>query len=143
MLKQDRNFLTIVLLSIVTCGIYELYYLYEIARDTNQMCQGDGEETAGLGMYILLSIVTCGIYAYYWFYKLGDRLHKNAPRYNLNFSETGSTILLYLLINLLSGGIGTIIATYFINRNINAMAAAYNQWISGNGQTTQYPQINN
>ncbi len=137
MIKQDRNFLTIVLLSIVTCGIYWLYYLYEVARDTNQMCQGDGEETAGLGMYFFLSIVTCGIYAYYWYYKLGDRLHKNAARYGLNFSETGSTILLYLLINLISGGIGTLLATYFINRNLNAMSAAYNQWVSTNGYNNQ------
>ena len=142
MIKQDRNYLTIVLLSFVTCGIYWLYYLYEIAKDTNQMCQGDGEETAGLGMYILLSIVTCGIYVYYWYYKLGDRLHNNAPRYNLSFSETGSTILLYLLINLLSGGVGTIVAGYFINRNINEMAAAYNQWVSGNGFGNQYSQLN-
>lgn len=143
MIEQDRNYLKIVLLSFVTCGIYWLYYIYEVARDTNQLCQGDGEETSGVGMYILLSIVTCGIYAYYWYYKLGDRLHNNAPRYNLSFSETGSTILLYMLINLLSGGVGTIIAGYFITRNLNMMSEAYNNWASGNGFGGQYPQINN
>ena len=142
MIKQDRNFLTIILLTIVTCGIYWYYYIYEVARDTNQLCQGDGEETAGLAMFLLLGIVTCGIYTYYWYYKLGDRLHNNAPRYNLNFSETGSTILLYLLINLISGGIGTLLATYFINRNLNEMSAAYNQWVSGNGLNNQYNQLN-
>lgn len=141
MVKQDRNFLTIVLLSFVTCGIYWLYYIYEIARDTNQICQGDGEETPGLAAYFFLSLVTCGIYAYYWYYKLGDRMHKNAPRYNLNFSETGSTILLYLLINLISGGVGTILAGYFITRNLNDLSVAYNQWMSGFG-SQQYNQLN-
>ena len=141
MVKQDRNFLTIVLLSLVTCGIYWLYYIYEIARDTNQICQGDGEETPGLAAYFFLSLVTCGIYAYYWYYKLGDRMHKNAPRYNLNFSETGSTILLYLLINLISGGVGTILAGYFITRNLNDLSVAYNQWMSGFG-SQQYNQLN-
>lgn len=90
MIQQDRNYLKIVLLSLVTCGIYWFYYIYEIARDTNALCRGDGEETPGLASYFFLSLVTCGVYAYYWYYKLGDRLHKNAPRYNLQFSETGS-----------------------------------------------------
>ncbi len=142
MVKQDRNYLTIVLLSFVTCGIYWFYYIYEIARDTNQICQGDGEETPGFASYFFLTLITCGIYAYYWYYKLGDRLHKNAPRYNLNFSETGSTILLYMLINLISGGVGTILAGYFITRNLNDLSAAYNQWMSGNGYGTQYNSIN-
>ena len=140
MLEQNRNFLTICLLSFVTCGIYWLYYMYKIARDVNVLCNGDGEETPGLAAYFFLSLVTCGIYAYYWYYKLGDRMHRNAPRYNLTFNETGSTILLFLLINLLVGGVGTILAGYYITRNLNTMSAAYNNWTTGNSFGNTYLQ---
>ncbi len=140
MIKQDRNYLTIVLLSFVTCGIYWFYYIYEVARDTNILCQGDGDETPGFASYFFLSIITCGVYTYYWYYKLGDRMHKNAPRYNLEISETGSTILLFMLINLISGGIGTLLTGYYITRNLNAMSAAYNQYFSG-GLSNQPPQL--
>lgn len=144
MIDQNRSTLKWFLLTLVTCGIYDLYFIYKLIQDVNTVCSGDGKETPGLGSYILLSLVTCGIYAYYWYYTLGDRLHDNAPRYNLSISETGSTILLFMLINLVSGGVGTILATYFIIKNMNSLAAAYNQWISGGGiaqpQSNYYQQ---
>lgn len=141
MIDQNRSTLKWFLLTLVTCGIYDLYFIYKLAQDVNITCNGDGKETPGLASYFLLSLVTCGIYSYYWYYKLGDRMHDNAPRYNLNFSESGSTILLFLLINLVSGGVGTILATYFIIKNMNSLAAAYNQWIAGGGVQAQQPYI--
>ena len=139
MIEQDRSFLKWFLLGIVTCGIYDLYFLYKLIKDVNVICNGDGDETPGLVAYFFLSLVTVGIYAYYWFYKLGDRLQKNAPRYNLVINESGGTILLYLLINLISGGIGTMLAMYYIIKNVNTLSAAYNGWIStGTNNTTYY-----
>lgn len=137
MVQQDRSLIKWILLTLVTCGFYGLYFLYKLVKDVNVICNGDGEQTPGLAAYFFLSLVTCGIYAYYWFYKLGDRLQKNAPRYNMTINESGSTILLFLLINLITGGVGTILATYYIIKNVNALATAYNQWISGgNAYTT-------
>ena len=63
--KTDYSLLMYILLSIVTCGIYGLYFTYKMAQDTNQICAGDGDKTAGLGAYILLSLVTCGIYSFW------------------------------------------------------------------------------
>ncbi len=140
MIDQNRSLLKWILLSLVTCGIYDLYFIYKLVQDVNTVCSGDGKQTPGLASYFFLSLVTCGIYTYYWYYILGDRIHDNAPRYNLNFSESGSTILLFMLINLITGGVGTILATYFIIKNMNDLAAAYNQWISGGGLAQ--PQIN-
>ena len=128
MVEQNRSLLKWLLLGIVTCGIYDLYFIYKLAQDVNKICEGDGDNTPGLLSFILLTLVTCGIYGYYWYYKLGDRLFRNGPRYNIQVGESGGTILLYMLINLISGGIGTILATHFIIRNTNSLAAAYNTW---------------
>ena len=74
MVKEDRGLGVYILLSICTCGIYGLYFIYSMAQDSNTLCEGDGKKTPGLLSFILLTIVTCGIYAIYWEYSLGNRL---------------------------------------------------------------------
>ena len=125
MVKNNRSLLTYILLSIVTCGIYSWIFLYELARDVNVVCAGDGEETAGLLKLILLTIVTCGIYAYIWYYKLGNRLANNAQRYGLSFQENGTTILVWMIFGSLLCGIGPFIAMNIIIKNTNALATGY------------------
>jgi hypothetical protein len=90
----SSGFCTGILLSLITCGIYGYYFIYKLAEEVNIACEGDGEQTSGLVAFILLSFITCGIYAYYWYYKLGNRLAANAVRYNLNFQENGTTVLM-------------------------------------------------
>lgn len=128
-LKSDWNFVWYIVLSIVTCGIYSLYVLHCVSRDVNIACDGDGESTPGIVQYILLSIVTCGIYSFYYFYKLGNRLWANAPRYRMEFQETGTTILLWDIIGALICGIGTYVAMYFLLKNTNAICEAYNEYV--------------
>ncbi|MBR4831007.1 MAG: DUF4234 domain-containing protein [Butyrivibrio sp.] len=126
-LKTDRSLLIVILLSLVTCGIYAYYFIYTLARDVNIACEGDGEETPGLLPFILLSMVTCGIYALYWYYKLGNRLANNAERYGMRFEENGTTVLLWGLIGSLLCGVGAYVALYIIIKNTNAICSAYNR----------------
>lgn len=127
-LKTDRSLVAYILLTIITCGIYSYYFLYCMARDVNVVCEGDGKSTPGLLPFILLSFVTCGFYALYWYYSLGNRLAANAPRYQLNFQENGTTILLWYLVGALLCGIGPYVAMHFLIRNTNSLCAAYNQY---------------
>ena len=124
--QDDRNIVLTVLLTIFTCGIYNYYFCYCLARDLNTMCAGDGEETPGLLIFVLLSIVTCGFYSYYWYYKIGNRLQANAPRYGLAFQENGTTVLLWQIVGALLCCIGPIIAQSIVIQNTNAMAKVYN-----------------
>lgn len=66
---MNRSIGVSILLTIVTCGIYGLYWIYCI---TETACQINPREwqTSG-GITILLSIVTCGIYSIFWAYKMG------------------------------------------------------------------------
>lgn len=126
-LKTDRSLLMYILLSIVTCGIYSWYFLYSIARDVNEVCEGDGKKTPGLLKFILLSMITCGIYSWVWYYNLGNRLQENAPRYGLQFSENGTSVLIWLIFGSFLCGIGAFIAMNILIKNTNAICAAYNQ----------------
>lgn len=86
----SRNIAVCIILSIVTCGIYSLYWIYCLNEDLNSL-SGNENATNG-GMVILFSIITCGIYALYWSYKMGERVDsiKNQPG--------SSTPVLYLVL---------------------------------------------
>ena len=126
-LKTDRSLIIMLLLSVVTCGIYWYIFVYQLAKDVNTACEGDGEETPGLLILILLSIITCGIYSFIWYYKLGNRLANNASRYGFSVTENGTTVLLWMLIGQLMCGIGPIIAWNIIINNTNLVCTGYNR----------------
>jgi hypothetical protein len=125
MIKR-RNLAGLVLLSIITLGIYSLYWIHKMAKDVNAICEGDGEKTGGLLKYIFLGLITLGIYNLVWLYKLGERLQDNGPKYDVNVKEGGSTILLWDLLGALIV-VGPFIALHLIIKNTNLLAKEYNK----------------
>lgn len=68
----ERNVVSVILLSIFTCGIYTIYWYYVTAEDLNK-----AEPKEPLMNYILawlLGFVTCGIFTIYWQYKFYKKL---------------------------------------------------------------------
>ena len=126
-LRTDRSLLIYVLLSIITCGIYGLYFIYAMARDINIACEGDGQKTRGLLGYFLLSIITCGIYPLFWEYSIGNRMAEGARRYGMEFQENGTTVLMWQIFGVALCGIGPFMAMYILIKNANRICAAYNQ----------------
>lgn len=126
-LKTNRGLIVYILLSIVTCGIYQYFFIHNLAKDANELCDGDGQKTSGLLTFLLLGIITCGIYNLIWWYKLCNRMAANAPRYGLTLQENGTTYLLWVLLGSLLCGLGPLIALHFVLRNMNTLSAAYNQ----------------
>jgi hypothetical protein len=131
-----------VLLSIITCGIYGIIFWYNYSDDMNKVCYGDGKETKNFLIVILLSIITCGIYGWIWYYGVGNRLSENAPRYGLRFNEDGTTVLLWMLLGSLLCGLGTFYAQYILVKNMNAIADTYNNNFFNNTQNQQNPYNN-
>lgn len=124
MIKQ-RSLWTYILLTIITCGIYSLYFFYRYTQDLNAVCQGDGQESPNYILVFLLSLITCGIYRYYWLYKQGNRLQEAAPRYGMVFQEDGTAVLLWELLGMFIF-VGPFIALHILIKNMNAVANVYN-----------------
>lgn len=139
---KHRSLLTLILLSIITCGIYGIIFWYSYSDDMNRICQGDGKDTKNYIIVILLSFITCGIYYWVWLYGVGNRLSENAPRYGTNFQENGTTILLWMIIGNMLCGIGTFVAMHIMIKNMNELGDRYNQMFYGNN-TYQQPPYNN
>ena len=56
---ERRNIAVCIVLTLVTCGIYGIYWIVCLTNDVNTV-SGDVNGTSG-GMVVLLTIVTCGI----------------------------------------------------------------------------------
>jgi len=126
---KKRGLGGLIILSIVTFGIYGLYWIHKLAKDVNAICEGDGKKTGGLLKLWLLSMITFGIYALVWMYMLGDRLQDNGPKYNQTFKESGGTVLLWYLLGSLII-VGPFIAMHIIIKNTNALADEYNKKVT-------------
>ncbi len=120
-----RSFLTVFLLSVVTCGIYWYYYMYRLTQDINQMTGDDGYYTDAAAV-VLLSIITCGLYSWYWLYRQGGRLKRLADCNGVYCAETGTTYLIWAIIGSLVCGLGNLVAHYLLIKNFNNIADAYN-----------------
>lgn len=66
---KRRSIIVAIVLSIVTCGIYGLYWIYRINEDLNHLA-GRTNYTSG-GLVVFLSIITFDIYAIYWAVQMG------------------------------------------------------------------------
>lgn len=72
---KQRSVGIAILLSIITCGIYGIYWLIMLNDETNYVSGHQQDGTSG-GVVFLLTLVTCGIYGYYWCYKQGEKLNE-------------------------------------------------------------------
>lgn len=68
---RRRDLAVGIILSIVTCGIYGLYWMYCLTEDSNT---ASGDHSMSGGLAIVLTIITCNIYGIYWAYKMGQNL---------------------------------------------------------------------
>jgi protein-S-isoprenylcysteine O-methyltransferase Ste14 len=122
---KKRSLAVYIVLTIITFGIYGLYWVHKLAKDMNTICNGDGKKTGGLLKCFFLGLITMGIYNWVWLFMLGDRLQDNAPRYGLTFKESGTAVLLWALLGACII-VGPFIALYIVIKNINALAEKYN-----------------
>lgn len=126
--KDDRDFVTFLILNFITCGIYGIYFWYLYVEDINTVFYGDGEDSPNYILVLVLSLITCGIYGFYWYYKQANRIYRGAyDRYGVQVNETGTSILLWMILGSLVCGLGTFVAQYFMINNMNKVANAYNQ----------------
>ncbi len=95
--NMNRNIAMCIILSIVTCGIYTIYWAYIMARDVNLIMKKYGNESqqTSAGLVILFSILTCGIYQLYWLYQCGKRLSR--LQFNNGYKVVDDSVIMLVL----------------------------------------------
>lgn len=69
---QQRSIPMYIILSIVTCGLFGLYWFIVLTDETNEVT-GQTQLASG-PMALILTIITCNIYGWYWAYKMGEKV---------------------------------------------------------------------
>lgn len=112
---QNRNIAVCIILSLVTCGFYGIYWFICLANDTNTISGKTGDTSGGVAF--LLSLITCGIYGLYWAYKQGEKIDETKTKRGIQSSNSG---IVYLLLCFFGLGV---VAWALMQDELNKLAA--------------------
>ena len=106
-LRTNRGLLKLILLSLVTLGIYGLIVTAHISEDVNVVCSRyDGKKTMNYWLLIfLVGPLTLGIGYIVWMHKLCERLGKEADSRGLDckFGGNDRKVNIVFLLNFIDG----------------------------------------
>lgn len=88
---KKRNIFVCLIFSILTCGIYSIYWLYTLLDTTYKLTEYDGSPI----LDIIFTFITCGLYGFYLWYKVA-RLHSEINE-NHNIKSVNN-MLLYIIL---------------------------------------------
>ena len=97
---QKRDVAIAIILTIVTCGIYGIYWFIMLTNEV-KAASGDDKLASG-GLAFVFTLLSCGIYGIYWAYKMG-KLIESAQSANKLTPKDNS--VLYLVLELFGLGI--------------------------------------
>ena len=97
---RQRSPAMVIILSLVTCGLYPLYWYYRTSGDIQSAL---GTYDTEPGVEVVLIVVTCGIYVIYWWYKYGTRVMELQ---RLRGAPVRDNVLLYTLLSAVGAWLG-------------------------------------
>lgn len=126
-LKTNRGLLKLILLSIITFGIYPIVYYSSISSDVNIICSRyDGKKTMHYCLlYFLIGPITFGIAYIVWLHKISNRIGNELKRRGISYSFGAGT---YWGWNVLGSFIvvGPFIYVHKLAKAMNLLCADYN-----------------
>ncbi len=111
---EKRNIGVYLILSIITCGIFAIYWFIVITDDVKKLSEDD-DMTSG-GVAFLLTLITCGIYSIYWAYKMGKNIAIAEEKKGATVTDNS---ILYLILAIFGFGV---IDYCLIQNDLNTLA---------------------
>lgn len=98
---QSRSIALAVILCFVTCGLYSLYWLYAVVKETNSIAASQGKAPVfDAGLAVLLSFCTCGLFSFYLYWKLGKSLGSCKNKHGNQMEDTSIVMMLLAIFGL-------------------------------------------
>ena len=113
MIIEKRSVPLAIVLSIITCGIYMIYWEYKMLDSLYRA----NNLPSSAGVDVLLSIVTCGIYGLYMLYRAGRMESSALSLFNLPEKDEAA---LYLILGIFGLGI---VSFAILQSNMNNLIA--------------------
>ena len=95
---KKRSIAVCIVLSIVTIGIYGIYWFVCLNNDCNKAANNPNGTSGGVAF--LLTIMTCGIYGIYWCYKKGQDIDEASTNRGLTAPNKGVLLLVLCIFGL-------------------------------------------
>lgn len=92
---QNRNLAMYIVLTIVTCGLFGIYWFIVVTDDVKSIVN-DNQTPSG-GVAFLLTLVTCGIYGFFWAYKMGEKIDYMKSMQGM---PSGNSSILFLILEI-------------------------------------------
>jgi len=126
-LKTDRSILKLILLSIVTFGIYAIVFYSGVSNDINVAASRyDGKKTMHYALLLfLIGPLTLGVGYFVWFHKISNRVGEELGRRGINYALNSSTFWLWFVLGSLII-VGPFIYIHKLCVALNMMSEHYN-----------------
>lgn len=115
---EERNIALYIIITILTCGIFGLYWMYCINEDANRL---SGEQGLEGSLVVVFSILTCGLYTIYWSYKMGERI--DIIKRKIGYQGSADAGILYLILSIFGLNI---IGLALMQSELNRSRMSYN-----------------
>lgn len=93
---KNRSIVMSVILSLVTCGLYGLYWMIVLTDDVVYANEKEVFNTSG-GAAVLFGILTCGLYYIYWAFQMGKAMQAAQEKRNIKSSDNSILYVILLL----------------------------------------------
>ena len=126
--RSDRNWVVMILLSLITCGIYSIIFMTQITNEVNIVCSphDNRRSTHYCLMFFLLFGLTLGIGWFVWYHNLCDRIGNELRRRGINYEFGAGTFWGWNILGSLIL-VGPFIFLHKFTTAVNCMNADYNQ----------------
>lgn len=74
---KNRNIALCIVFSIITCGVYGIYWFVHLTNEMNILVKDDYQTSGGVAF--LLTLITCGLYGIFWIYKMSQKMNVLKP----------------------------------------------------------------
>ena len=112
---QERSIVKAIIYSIVTCGLYGIYWFIQM---TDEAHQAVGRETTASGVKAFIySLLSCGIYTFYWMYKMGQTVAEAQEKRGMHVeNDAGMLYCVFTLFGL------AIVSEALLQKSLNEIA---------------------
>lgn len=111
---QKRDIVLSIILSLITCGIYNIYW-FVVMTDDVKAAANDNNLASG-GLAFVYTLITCGIYGFYWAYKMGDLMKTALVNRGMQANDNAIVYLILQIVGL------QIVSQALIQSDLNKIA---------------------
>lgn len=126
-LRTNRGMLKTILLSLITCGIYGIWFYSTVGEDINMVAsRRDGKKTMHYCLlFFLIGPLTCEIATIVWCHKISARIGEEARARGIATSFGASTFWLWGILGSLIF-VGPFVYLHKLCKTMNAINADFN-----------------